>query len=364
MDKLFDKLIVCMDMAGCPNRCRHCWLGHTPNRTMPLTELERIAALFRPYADKMEVEGWYREPDYRDDYKELWALEESLSDDKLPHFELMSYWRAARDESYIPWLQERGIKATQMTFFGGRDMTDKYVQRKGAYDEMVSLIPRLVEYGIIPRFQVFVNKENIGEMEHIVRLAEETGLAKHPDFHAFVHAGGCDGANEALYDIRITPEDLEKIPQKLKDWTKQHLGKSLEEFSGQTEQNLYREMVNEDVPLGYEVPAQPVLYIDHEYNVFPNLTAPQPAWCYGNLRKEAAPTILQRVTEGDTHAMRVMRNVPVCELVRTCGDESSLRLFDRGDYETYLLNRYTRTYSYVKSRRSCRMSVCFVLCAF
>ena len=344
MDKLFDKLIVCVDMAGCPNRCRHCWLGHAPNRTMPLDELERIATQFRSYADIMEVEGWYREPDYRDDYKELWALEERLSDDKFPHFELMSYWRAARDESYIPWLKERGIIATQMTFFGGREMTDKYVQRKGAYNEMVSLIPRLMEHGIVPRFQVFVNKENIGEMEHIVQLAEDTGLAQHPDFRAFVHAGGCDGANEALYDIRITPEDLEMIPHKLKDWTLQHIGKTVEEFAGQTEQALYHEMLNEDAPLGYEVPSQPVLYIDHACNVYPNLTAPQKIWCYGNLLTDGVEAILQRVKQGDTPAMRVMRTAPACKLVRACGDESSLRLFDRSDYETYLINRYTRKY--------------------
>lgn len=338
----FDQLIVCLDMAGCPNRCRHCWLGHAPNRKMDLSELERIAGLFRPYADKMEVEGWYREPDYRDDYKALWALEERLSDDKFPHFELMSYWRAARDESYIPWLKERGVKATQMTFFGGREMTDKYTQRKGAYDEMVSLIPRLMEHGIVPRFQAFVNKENVDEMQHIVDLAVETGLAEHPDFRAFVHAGGCDGANEALYDIRITPEDLKKLPQRLKDWTRQHLGKSIEEYAGQTERELCDILSKDEAPLGYDVPEMPVLYIDHEYNVYPNLTAPQPAWRYGNLLADDVQTILTRVQNGDTPAMKVMRTVPVAELVNACGNRDSDRLFDRGDYETYLLNRYTR----------------------
>jgi MoaA/NifB/PqqE/SkfB family radical SAM enzyme len=208
---------------------------------------------------------------------------------------------------------------------------------------MVSLIPKLLEYGIVPRFQAFVNKENVEEMEHIVHLAQQTGLAQHPDFRAFVHAGGCDGANEALYDIRITPEDLEKIPAQLKEWTKQHLGKTVEEFAGARECELYREMLEEDTPIGYDVPGQPVLYIDHAYNVYPNLTAPQPAWCYGNLMEESVETILQRVKTGDTPAMRVMREVPVKELVRACGNADSERLFDRGDYEVFLLNRFTRS---------------------
>ena len=28
------KLTLVVDMYGCPNRCKHCWLGHMPNRTM------------------------------------------------------------------------------------------------------------------------------------------------------------------------------------------------------------------------------------------------------------------------------------------------------------------------------------------
>ena len=28
------KLSLVVDMAGCPNRCKHCWLGHMPNYKM------------------------------------------------------------------------------------------------------------------------------------------------------------------------------------------------------------------------------------------------------------------------------------------------------------------------------------------
>jgi len=27
----FEKITACLDMYGCPNRCKHCWLGNTPN---------------------------------------------------------------------------------------------------------------------------------------------------------------------------------------------------------------------------------------------------------------------------------------------------------------------------------------------
>ena len=33
--KTSDKhLSLVVDLYGCPNRCRHCWLGHMPNRRM------------------------------------------------------------------------------------------------------------------------------------------------------------------------------------------------------------------------------------------------------------------------------------------------------------------------------------------
>ena len=30
-----NNLTILADMYGCPNRCKHCWLGHMPNRKMP-----------------------------------------------------------------------------------------------------------------------------------------------------------------------------------------------------------------------------------------------------------------------------------------------------------------------------------------
>ena len=32
---MFQHITVCLDMRGCPNRCRHCWIGHAPNARLP-----------------------------------------------------------------------------------------------------------------------------------------------------------------------------------------------------------------------------------------------------------------------------------------------------------------------------------------
>lgn len=45
--------------------------------------------------------SWWREPDYHDDYRELWELEQELSSpERVIRFELLSIWRLARDAGY------------------------------------------------------------------------------------------------------------------------------------------------------------------------------------------------------------------------------------------------------------------------
>jgi MoaA/NifB/PqqE/SkfB family radical SAM enzyme len=338
-----NKITACLDLAGCPSRCLHCWLGCMSSGSLTAGDLCFAAEAFRPYAEKIEVFSWCREPDYRKDYRALWALEARLSDEKTPHFELMSLWRAARDESYIPWLRELGVRRMQLTLFGGRETTDRYYGRAGAFDEVLRAIARLRQNGIVPRLQVFVNRENIGEMPGIEALAQETGLAQDPEFRAFAHQGSCDGENEKLYPIRITPQEAARIPPRLRAWTEQYLGRPLEAVFGQTEAALCSEMAESPaVHGGAREEGGAVFYIDQRMDVYPNWTAPGPAWRLGNLRADGAAAILARYLADDTPGQRACARVTEGELVRACGDGRSQRLFTRDDYRMYLINRYAR----------------------
>ena len=119
-----DALTIGLDMRGCPNRCRHCWMGHAPNRYLAEADLRFVHDAFRPYARRLELDTWTREPDFADNYRALWALRAELSDALTPHFELMSVWCAARDPGYVPWLREMGVRRVQLTLFGGEALTD------------------------------------------------------------------------------------------------------------------------------------------------------------------------------------------------------------------------------------------------
>ena len=81
---------VAVDMAGCPNRCRHCWLGNPPNQRVPEDTLRWVVRQFRdwrrpgeqePTFQRLSVATWYREPDFASHYRRLWELEQELSDE-------------------------------------------------------------------------------------------------------------------------------------------------------------------------------------------------------------------------------------------------------------------------------------------
>ena len=312
----FRHITIALDMYGCPNRCRHCWLGHTPNGHMPVSALRETAEAFRPYTDSLETDWWYREPDYPDNYRELWDLTASLSDRKTPHFELISVWRLARDPSYIRWLQARGVNTVQLTMFGGESMTDRYTGRRGAYREILSAIDTLLAHQIVPRMQTFVNRETLPELPHVASLIRELDLEKRcasfgGQFRYFLHQGSCDGANAANYDLWITPEDLEKIPEELMQYTFQHFGTdNPDEIFGRTEAAWYRLLTDDSSTAGYVTDA-PVFFVDPRYDVYPNITAPAPHWRLGNLKTDGAEAILRRYAENGSTAQRIRNTVPL-----------------------------------------------------
>ena len=52
------KLSLVVDMAGCPNRCKHCWLGHMPNKR--IHDDQWIVDYFKPHFDQITYYSWLR----------------------------------------------------------------------------------------------------------------------------------------------------------------------------------------------------------------------------------------------------------------------------------------------------------------
>ena len=348
---ILEDLIVSVDLRGCPNRCSHCWLGHAPNPCHPEGVLREVAEAFRPYTRELEVSSWYREPDYGADYRELWALEQALSTHHVPHFELCSFYRLVRDAAYAPWLYDLGVREMQLTFFGGEALTDRYVGRPGAYRELLRSLDILLEHGIAPRIQVFVNGETLPELPLVEQMLQDTRLdARCADlgrpFHFFLHTGSCGGANRNHYDHWLTAQDIPRIPEDLLRRTLAYFSASAPfDVFGRPEGELLAELSNLPGPVGdiWNLESAgndaPVLYVDGSLNAYPNLTAPSPAWCLGNVRRDGAASILRAYLDGSSPAQRALAALPVRALA-AYGQAGSRRLFSRDDYVDLLFSRY------------------------
>lgn len=200
-------LIIGVDMFGCPNRCRHCWLGHMPNRKMEDKADEWIVNYFKPYFQNISFYSWIREPDFCNDYKERWMRDNELSNGIMPQrYELASFWRIVRDPVYVQFLKNVGVKTVQLTFFGMENTTDKYVGRIGSFQELLQATELLLQNEIAPRWQTFLYEENKEELVELLKLSEQMYLKERcktfgAEFKFFVHTGGCEGANQNQYDI-------------------------------------------------------------------------------------------------------------------------------------------------------------------
>ncbi|MDE7389551.1 MAG: radical SAM protein [Lachnospiraceae bacterium] len=343
----FDKLTVCLDMYGCANRCRHCRLGFSPKKDMNETVLVTVAKKFGPFTRKLEICDWYREPDYNKGYKWLWQLTTALSDNKKVHSQQVNCWRAVRDEEYIPWLKSLGLKTGLITLYGNSMTTDYYIGRKGAYSDTLRTMDFLIKNGIAPCLQIYVNKDSIRELADIAELLKENNYEYRCQrfggrFSVYIKQGVCDGENVKLYDLRLTSDDVDRIPEYLINETKRYMrAKNTEEIFGKTGGELFRELTA-DKSTENLAEKSPVFYVDNNLDVFPSISAPTPSWHLGNLKYSDINDIVKNYTENRTKAQRVRLNTPISEIVGAVGNPNCDRLFKREDYIIYMLNKYCK----------------------
>ncbi|MBU1093174.1 MAG: radical SAM protein [Firmicutes bacterium] len=323
-----------VDMYGCPNRCKHCWLGNMPNRKMEENADQYLVDYFKPYFDSVTYYSWLREPDYCPEYAKRWITDNKISINKKPmRFELASFWRIVRDSNYIIFLKEVNVKVVQLTFFGLEKLTDKYIGRSGAFQELLKATKILIENKISPRWQAFINEETRNEIVDLLELSKELKIHEKclefgGGFKFFVHSGSCDGENAKLYNIRINKEN---IPIKLIPYY-------LDYDEVLTEQECCDILKSDSSHFVYHNDGDIVLNISNTYDIYFNFTQMSEEWKIGNLKTEDQVEIIRRIIKEDIPALNLARNITVEELVQKYGDKNSHKAFHLSDYKSYLLN--------------------------
>ncbi|MCL2409479.1 MAG: radical SAM protein, partial [Oscillospiraceae bacterium] len=329
-----DYLSVAVDMAGCPNRCRHCWLDGHKNGNMTVDEFRDIAGQFKNWRDEdgngireLSFFSWWREPDFRDDYRELWRLEGELSSPgQAKRFELLSIWRLARDESYAKWAAELEPKVCQISFFGMEGNTDWGTRRSGAFRDNLLATERLIEAGIAPRWQLFVTKHCLDDLDGFLRLIYELDLHKRCEaigqkFEVFIGGISPEGNGYELESVRIEASDIALIPDGLIDICREGI-----DLLGQPEHVLLDSLLRDDSTSNLDANF-PSVSINAGYDVYPNIAEPVEWWRLGNLKTDGVDAIIKAYRDKATPGMKMNRETPVSELARRYGEKDSKKLY-------------------------------------
>jgi hypothetical protein len=331
-------LTIAVDLAGCPNRCRHCWLGSPRNGNMDGKALIEVARMFResPRIKNLGVASWTREPDYRDDYRELWELEKALSDpDMAQRYELLSTWRLTRDEGYARWAAEVGPKVCQITFFGMEETTDWFMRRKGAFRDQLKATEACLNAGIAPRWQLFPTKKGLRELDDFLRLMDELQLFRRsPSFEVFINSASPEGNGWEIESLRLEEADLRLIPHELVDISRDGL-----DGLGRPERALIEEMRDRADPSNLDATFQ-CLFVDADLDVYPNIAECTPWWRLGNLRTDGVESVLGTYQNEKTPGQRANRTIPIRELAGRFGNGESARLYAEGDLLTRFLRQW------------------------
>ena len=349
---------VMVDMAGCPNRCRHCWLGMQKNGNMSVDDFKEIAESFRNWRDEngrgiaeFSFFSWWREPDYRDDFRELWKLEQELSSPgRAQRFELLSTWRLARDETYAGWAATLLPKACQFTFFGMEDNTDWGMRRKGAFQELLLATERCIHAGIAPRWQLFLTKRCMNELDEFTRLMSRLDLPRRCEtigrgFEFFIGGLSPEGNAYELEDIRIERDDLLRIPQELVDVSRDGLAL----LGPKTESEWLVDLIQDHNPPNLSANI-PCISVNADWDAYPNIAEPAEWWKLGNLKTDGVDAVLRAFRAGSSPGMKANRTIPVSELARRYGTPCSSKLYDRSDLLSLYMHRWGMEFQVMKGK--------------
>jgi len=343
------RMAVALDMHGCPNRCRHCWLGMGTRRSMSEADLRWTAEQFRTLVQRgrlavqsLVIDSWFREPDYGDDYRRLYELEAELSDSKAERFELLSIWRLARDPSYAAWARSVGPDTCQISFFGMEATTDWFYRRRGAFQDALTATERLLEVGMKPRWQLFLTTKLIPELPDLLRLIDRLRLRERVaalggEFQLFMHTPGPDGEGRRIEHLRPTMDQVRSLPTVVIESSRKHFGR---DTLWHTEADLVSQILGQR-SWAPEPPSILCFYVLNNWDVYPNVGTLEPWWRLGNLKQDPVEAIVGRFERDETPGLQTLFHHSADRLAREYGDPAGQRIYsDQGDVLSLYLARH------------------------
>jgi sulfatase maturation enzyme AslB (radical SAM superfamily) len=336
-----DRIGIAFDMQGCPNRCRHCYLGQGSNRRLSESDVRWGVSRFRSFINTnnspvtgLSVSTWFREPDYSEDYRKLYELETELSDGKPFRYELLSTWRLARDKTYAEWARSIGPDTCQISLAGMEEVTDWFYRRKGAFKDAAAATDRLLDIGMKPRWQIFLTTKLLPDIEALMELAQKLHLRERVhdvggEFQIFIHPPGPDHEGRKIEEFRPTASKLEDLPEELLKSSRKHLKRDI---LWRTEEALIDEIISSTGSDEVMEPEMLWFFICGNWDVYSNAGTLEPWWRLGNMKKDRIESIFRRYETDDVPGLQVLFHKPAVELAQIFGNPAGQKIYsDAGD---------------------------------
>jgi len=178
---------LCLEVAGCPTVCRHCWAQGNGYGMMPLAEIEWVLARAHEYCDGRGL-GFDSYPMHElaahPDAAELFGLFNSHSG-TVAGGTMFEPWPTtgvslALREDWRDVLRAAAGTGTEhvwLAFHGTGEVHDRQVSRRGAYAESCLAAERAREAGLGVGCNVFLTRDSLPQLDELIgavgRLADE-----------------------------------------------------------------------------------------------------------------------------------------------------------------------------------------------
>ncbi|MBM3498696.1 MAG: hypothetical protein FJX74_08475 [Armatimonadetes bacterium] len=347
---------LAFDMAGCPNRCRHCWITCPPNRRLDVDALREAVRLFRDdrapgererFFHRLHVMTWHREPDFHPDYRSLRELELELSDQPLADdLEVLSIWRLAREPGYACWARERrGARVCQVTLFGVGATHDWFFRRPGAFNDALFATAALLDAGIRPRWQVFLTKRSIPELRAFKGLVARTRLREAcgeigGEFVIFLNTPGPEGEAFQIEHLRPTADDVRSVPRWLERATCDRL--RTDTPFGETEGALVRRVLRDGLGITPYEPPLLWLNVTPDLDVYPGHAETTEWWRLGNLRNDSVRQVVQAYERDSVPGLHATYHLPLPALAQRFGRRYGRRMYQPVDLRSRWVGQWLR----------------------
>lgn len=295
---------LCLEVAGCPTVCRHCWAQGTGYGMMPLADIEWVLARAHEYCDGRGL-GFDSYPMHElaahPDAAELFGLFNSHSGTAAggTMFEpwptigvplaLREDWRAV-----LRAAAGTGTEHLWLAFHGVGAVHDRQVSRRGAYAETCLAAERARKAGLGVGCNVFLTRESLPQLDELIgvvgRLADEGVCFEPPGFLPTPRS-------RHLERQRLTLTDLAPSAARLGELANPVCRSQWADLETRTESAWVRRALAGDWPEGpARAPGELALVCRPDFDVYSGLAGLYRTR-HGNLRIDGVATVLGRALE-------------------------------------------------------------------